>query len=79
MYHIAFAANAITSNYIITEDKAIPETTFKGKHVGELNGMPATGKEVAVPMCVSYDLENGLIKEARIYFLFDIMVKQLNS
>jgi hypothetical protein len=32
---------------------------------------------VNVPISVSYDLENGLIREARIYMLTDIMEQQL--
>lgn len=77
IYHVAFDAKAEIKNYIITEDKALLEGLFKGKHVGEIAGIQATGKQVNVPLSVSYDLKDGLIKEARIYMLTDIMMQQL--
>ena len=78
-YHIAFDAHAETTNFIITEDKAMLEALFIGKHIGDFAGIPATGKTVSVPFCVTYVLENGLIKEGRIYMLGDVMMRQLQS
>ena len=46
MYHTAFEATAETTSEIITEDKAVLEGIFKGKHIGEFAGIPATNKEV---------------------------------
>lgn len=79
LYHVAFDAKAELKNYFFTEEKAVVEGFFKGKHIGELAGMPATNKEVSVPLCVTYDLENGLIKEARIYMLTSVLMEQLAS
>ena len=79
MYHIAFDAKAEIINTIITGDKALLEAGFKGRHVGEFAGMQPTNKEVNVPLCVSYDLEDGLIKQARIYMLSDVMMRQLQG
>ena len=79
IYHIAFDARAEVINMVITEDKAVLEGSFKGKHVGEFAGLAATNKEVDVPLCVSYDLENGLIKYARIYMLSDVLMQHLNK
>jgi|SRR5437762_9318179 len=78
MYHIAFDAKAEITNKIITEKKALLELNFVGKHIGEFAGMPPTNKAVNVPTCISYDLEDGLIKKARIYMLGDVMMKQLS-
>ncbi|MGZ8538993.1 MAG: ester cyclase [Flavisolibacter sp.] len=77
IYHVAFDAKAEMKNYFFTENKAVVEGFFKGRHIGELAGIPATNKEVNVPLCVTYDLENGLIKEARIYMLSSVMMEQL--
>ncbi len=77
MYKVAFDAKAEITNYIITENKALLEGLFKGKHIGALAGIPATNKEVSVPLTVSYNLKNGLIQEARIYMLTDVMMQQL--
>jgi predicted ester cyclase len=77
MYHVAFDAKAEFKSYIITEDKAVVEGLFKGKHIGELQGIAPTNKEVSVPLCVTYDLKNGLIQEARIFMLVDVLQQQL--
>lgn len=76
-YHIAFDAHPEVVNQVITEDKAVVESNFVGKHIGEFEGLAATHKSVKVPFCVSYDLENGLIKRARVYFLGDALMNQL--
>lgn len=77
MYHVAFDAKAETINYVIEENKAVVEAYFKGRHIGEIAGLKATDKEVDVPLCVSYDLKNGLIQEARIYMLAEVLMNQL--
>ena len=79
IYHVAFDANAQVKNTIVSEDKALLEAVFKGKHIGEFAGIKATNKQVEVPFSVAYDLEDGLIKEARIYMLNSVMRNQLNS
>ena len=77
IYHVAFDAKAEVTHSIITEDNAVLEGFFVGKHINDFAGLSATQKNVRVPLCVSYDLENSLIKEARIYMLGDVMMKQL--
>jgi predicted ester cyclase len=77
MYHVAFDAKAETINYVIAEDKAVVEAYFKGRHVGEIAGLKATNKEIDVPLCVSYDLKDGLITQARIYMLSEVLMRQL--
>lgn len=79
IYHVAYDARAIIRNKIITENKALLEMDFVGRHIGEFAGIPATNKEVNVPIVISYDLEDGLIKQARVYMLMDVMIKQLTS
>lgn len=79
MYHVAFDAVAEVNNKIITKDKALLEGKFKGRHIGEFAGIKPTNKEVNVPLCVTYDLENGLIKNARIYMLTDVLIKQISA
>lgn len=77
IYRVAFDARAVTVNSIITEDKVMIEGFFRGKHIGEFAGLAATNKEVNVPLCVTYDLEDGLIRHARIYMLSEVMMQQL--
>ena len=78
IYHVAFDARAEIVNTIVCGNKAVLEATFTGKHTGEFAGIAATGKDVRVPLCVTYDLDDdGLIKEARIYMLGSVMMQQL--
>jgi steroid delta-isomerase-like uncharacterized protein len=76
-YKVAFDAKAELVNYIITENKAVVEGLVKGKHIGEIEGIPGTGKDICIPLCVTYLLKNGLIQEAHIYSLDSVMMKQL--
>jgi hypothetical protein len=34
---------------------------------------------VDIPLCVSYDLKDGLIKQARIYFLGEVLMNQVGA
>jgi predicted ester cyclase len=79
IYHVAFDARAEITNTIVCDNKAVLEANFIGKHIGEFAGIPATNKSVNVPLCVTYDLENGLVKVARVYMLASAMMQQLNS
>ena len=76
-YQIAFEATAETKNFIVADGKAVLEADFIGKHIGEFAGIPATGKNVNVPLCVVYDLENDQIKRGRVYFEMPALMAQL--
>jgi steroid delta-isomerase-like uncharacterized protein len=76
-YHIAFDATATTRVTLFGDGHAMVEGDFVGKHIGEFAGIPATGKDVRVPICVVYDLENDLIKRGRVYFEMPALLKQL--
>lgn len=78
-YHIAFEADAESSNLIFADGQAVWEGHFVGQHIGEFAGVPATGKQVRVPLCVVYDLENDQIKRGRIYFEMPVLFQQLQS
>jgi steroid delta-isomerase-like uncharacterized protein len=79
IYHVAFEAHAETKNLIINETNAVFEADFVGKHIGEFAGVPATNKDVRIPLCVVYDLEGDKIKRARIYFEVPVFFKQVNG
>jgi predicted ester cyclase len=76
-YHIAFDATAITRVTLFGENNAMVEGDFVGKHIGEFAGIPATGKDVRVPICIVYDLENNKIKNGRVYFETPALLQQL--
>jgi steroid delta-isomerase-like uncharacterized protein len=76
-YHVAFEATAENTIGIVEDGKAVWEGSFVGKHIGEFAGIPATGKEVRVPLCVVYELADEQIKRARIYFEIPALLAQL--
>ena len=48
-----------------------------GKHIGEFAGIRATGKDISVPVCVVYDVENEQIKRAHSYLEMPVLLQQL--
>lgn len=62
---------------VFADDHAVFEGDFIGKHIGEFAGIPATNKEVRVPLCVVYDIEKNLIKRGRVYFEMPALFQQL--
>ena len=79
IYHVAFDAHAETRNIVVSDQHAVLEADFVGKHIGEFAGIPATNKTVRVPLCVTYDLENDRIKRGRIYMAAGAMMRQLGG
>lgn len=53
--------------------------TFVGTHIGEFAGIPATGREVRVPLTVLYDVSEEGITEGRIYMQAAVMMQQLGA
>jgi steroid delta-isomerase-like uncharacterized protein len=79
IYHVAFDAHAEAKSLICSDNQAVLEGDFVGKHTGEFAGVPATGKAVRVPLCVVYDFEGGKIKRGRIYFEAPAFLKQVKA
>jgi steroid delta-isomerase-like uncharacterized protein len=79
VYHVAFEADAEVRNIICTENRAVLEADFVGKHIGDFGGIAATNKTVRVPLCVVYDFEDNKIKRGRIYFEVPALMSQLNN
>ena len=77
IYHVAFEARAEGRNMVFADGQAVLEADFVGKHIGEFAGVPATGKDVRIPICVVYDLEQDKIKRGRVYFELPVFFKQV--
>jgi predicted ester cyclase len=64
MFEAAFPGYQLSLEDMIVEgDKAVVRSVMTGTHLGELMGIPATGKEVSVPVMLIYRVENGKIAE----------------
>ena len=79
IYHIAFDAKPEIRNKIITDNNAVLEFNFTGKHIGEFAGIAPSNRNVDVPCIVLYDLENGKIKTARIYMMLNVLMQQIKG
>jgi predicted ester cyclase len=77
LYRQAFHATAEIRTRICGEDHAMIEGFFVGTHTGEFAGIPATGLEVRVPLCVVYDLADDRIERGRVYFELPVLLRQL--
>ena len=72
-YEEAFDATYEVKHTVIAAGQAVCEMNLVGKQRMEVSGIPPTDKEVRVPFCVVYDLDNDLITGARIYFETDAL------
>jgi hypothetical protein len=77
-YHGALEARAVRTNAIFGDGKGVLEARVVGKHTGVFAGVPATGRAVDVPLCVTYDVAGGLIERARIYLLVNVLLRQIS-
>ena len=77
MHRQAFEARLEVRSMVVGDGQAAAEFDFVGRHTGEFAGVPATGREVRVPYCVVYDLEDGKITALRLYFPMDVPMRQL--
>ena len=78
-YHGALEARAVRTNAIFADGQGVLEARVQGRHTGVFAGVPATGREVDVPLCVTYDVSGGKIQHARIYLLVNVLLAQITS
>jgi predicted ester cyclase len=61
-FDAAFPKYEIFADEMIAEgNKVVVRARMRGKHEGELNGIPPTGKEVDFPFAINYEIENDKI------------------
>lgn len=54
----------IVEDILAEGDRVVARTTLKGTQLGEMQGIPATGKAVSVSAITIFRLDNGKIAEA---------------
>jgi steroid delta-isomerase-like uncharacterized protein len=73
-------ARPTTPEELIAEgDRVVERWTGRGTHRGEFQGIPPTGKQVAVPGVVFYRIRNGKIAEFRGSFDMLSMLRQFGA
>jgi hypothetical protein len=79
IYHEAFDAHAEPLAISIGEGTATLEATFVGRHIGTFAGIEPTGREVRVPLAVTYEVTPEGISGARVYMAMSVMFAQLGA
>lgn len=77
VYHVAFQARAEVVRVTVGEGTAVLEGAVVGRHTGEFAGVPATGREVRIPLVVSYRIADGHVQEAFVYLLVSAFLEQV--
>ena len=61
-FDTVFPAYEVFADEITAEgNRVIVKARFKGRHEGELSGIPPTQKKVEVPFAIGYEIENNKI------------------
>lgn len=76
-YTIAFESAHETTNMVFADGYATVEGFLVGRHIGEFAGIPATNKEVRVPICHIFEVADGQTQRAHIYFQMVTLMQQL--
>lgn len=76
-HETAFSSAIEVTSVLCGDGEAMIEAEFIGTHVGEFEGVPATLRPVRVPYSVAYTLADGRITALRLYFPFDLLMRQI--
>ena len=79
VYQRAFQGQARALTQLVGDGRAACEYEFTGRHIGEFEGMPASGREVRLTFCVVYDIDGEQVRAARIYFPIDVVRRQVEA
>jgi len=78
-HEIAFSSAIEVKGAVYGDGDAMLEAEFIGTHIGEFEGVKPSLKAVRVPYSVSYSLANNKITELRLYFPFELLMKQIGA
>jgi predicted ester cyclase len=79
MHQQAFRSHIAATTIVCGEANAMIEARFKGTHVGEFEGIPATHRQIDVPYAVAYDLRGDKISALRLYFPLELLMRQITG
>ena len=79
LHTVLFDARPVVRHTLAGDGVAVLEADFVGKHVGEIGGVAATGRDVKVPYCVVYDIEGERIAALRGYLSVTSLMQQVTS
>lgn len=67
-YEVEFSARAEVVTLVAEDRHAAADVLFEGVHVGEYDGIAATGREVRVPLAMFFDVEAERIAVIRLHY-----------
>ena len=70
-------ANFELINAFVGEEGVVEESILRGIHRGTLFGIPATGREIALPLTIVFPILGGEIMGERLYFDLATLARQL--
>jgi len=79
LHTMLFDARPVLRGTLVTDGTALLEADFVGRHIGEIGGVAATGRDVKVPYCVVYDVQGERIAALRAYFPVAALMQQLTA
>ena len=80
-YNVAFDARAEPRIVILDEQIGAAAVAGRviGRHTGEFAGVPATGRDIDVELCVTYALAGDQVREAWVYFNLPEFMRQVGA
>jgi len=78
-HEIAFSSAIKVGTVVCGDGNSILEAEFIGTHIGEFEGVKPQLKAVHVPYSAAYDLANGKITALRLYFPFELLMRQISE
>jgi predicted ester cyclase len=78
-HEVAFSSAIKVSTVLCGDGESLLEAEFIGTHIGEFEGVKPQLKSVRVPYSVAYALANGKITALRLYFPFELLMRQLTE
>ena len=79
MHQHAFRTQITVDALVYGDVTAMLEARFRGTHIAEFEGIPATGRQVDVPYAVAYDLRGDRISALRLYFPMELLMRQITA
>jgi hypothetical protein len=78
-HEVAFSSAIELKAIAFGDGEAILEAEFIGTHIGEFEGVKPQMKSVRVPYAVGYSLNDGKITALRLYFPFELLMRQVTG
>lgn len=79
LHTVLFDARPVVRGTVVSGDVALLEADFVGRHIGDVGGVAATGRDVKVSYCVVYDIRGERIAALRVYLPLAALMQQLTA